>query len=252
MPLKLGKKPARPDAVRFKFSAFFDKNKLPTPPAVFGHYKNVQEWGVFKNDEYGDCVWAGAAHETMMWGSEVSKRVTFTDKNVLSDYTAVTGFNPNDLNTDGGTDMEMAASYRRKTGVLDANGHRHKIDSYIALKKGSISDLMLSTYLFGATGVGIMFPDSAMKQFDAGKIWSIVPGEPEPTDGHYIPVVGRNSAGNILCVTWGRLQAMTPEFYMKYNDESIAYVSLEPLATRLVSPEGFDISLLRADLKSLS
>ena len=36
-PLKLGKKPARPGAVKFKLANFLVKTKLPTPPKVFGH-----------------------------------------------------------------------------------------------------------------------------------------------------------------------------------------------------------------------
>lgn len=253
MPLKFGKKPARPDSVTFKFSAFFDKTRLPTPPAIFGHYRQIHtSWGMLGNDEYGDCVWAGAAHETMLWTAEAGRQVGITTNNVLDAYTDVTGFDPKDPSSDQGTDMQMAASYRRKTGIMDAMGVRHRIDSYVALTRGDISDLMISTYLFGATGVGVLFPKSAMSQFENGQVWSVVDSDPTPEDGHYIPVLGRNSAGNILCVTWGRLQAMTPEWYTKYNDESIAYVSLEPLTTRLVSPEGFDIAALRYDLKALS
>ena len=32
LPLKLGKKPARPGAVKFKLANYLDKAKLPTPP----------------------------------------------------------------------------------------------------------------------------------------------------------------------------------------------------------------------------
>ena len=148
--------------------------------------------------------------------------------------------------------MSAAASYRRHIGIIDATGKRHKIDSYVSLEKGVVGDLMVATYMFGATGVGILFPDSAMDQFNAHKPWSIVPGEPDPIDGHYVPVIGRNAAGNLLCVTWGRLHAMTPEFYRKYNDETLAYVSLEPLQTRLISPEGYDEASLRLALKGLA
>ena len=89
LPFKLGKKPARPGAVKFKLA---------------------------------NCVWAGAAHETMLWNKEAARTITFNDQSVLKDYSAVTGFNPNDPNTDQGTDMQVAASYRRKTGVHDAAG----------------------------------------------------------------------------------------------------------------------------------
>ena len=134
LPLKLGKKPARPGAVKLKLAKYLVKPKLPTPPKVFGHEALIgPNWEMLGNDQYGDCVWAGAAHETMLWNKEAARAVTFNNQSVLKDYSAVTGFNPNDPNTDQGTDMQVAASYRRKTGVLDANGKRHKVIAYLAL-----------------------------------------------------------------------------------------------------------------------
>src|SRR5882757_1904530 len=114
--MKLGKLPARPNAVTFKLIDY--AVALLVPPKTFGHQKLQTTWGMLGNDKYGDCVWAGAAHETMLWNKEASKTVTFTDNEVLSDYSAVTGFNPSDPNSDQGTDMQVAASYRRKTGII--------------------------------------------------------------------------------------------------------------------------------------
>ena len=68
MPFALGKKPARKDAIKFKFAAYFDVPKLPTPPAVFGHYQSVDEdWGVFGNDLYGDCVHLTDSPDTLRY-----------------------------------------------------------------------------------------------------------------------------------------------------------------------------------------
>src|SRR5947209_17293807 len=114
---KLGKTAARPGAVSMKLSAYLSKAQLPVPPANFGHYDLISKYGMLGNDHYGDCVWAGAAHETMMWCKEAGSTATFTDKGVLGDYSKVTGFKPNDPTTDQGTDMQVAASFRRKTGV---------------------------------------------------------------------------------------------------------------------------------------
>jgi hypothetical protein len=104
-PLKLGKKPARPGAVKFKLVNFLVQTKLPTPPKVFGHQDLIAgNWQMLGNDHYGDCVWAGAAHETILWNKEADRTVAFNNQSVL------TGFNPKDPNTDQGTDMQVAAS----------------------------------------------------------------------------------------------------------------------------------------------
>lgn len=251
--LKLGKKPARPGAIKLAFGSYFDKAKLPVPPRKFGHIWVQQPWLMLGNNFYSDCVFAGAAHETMVWGrmgntSNVGPR--FTEANVLSDYAAVTGFDPKKPDTDQGTDMQEAASYRRKTGVIDAEGKRHKIDAYVSLRPGNVSDLVTAVYVTGAAGVGIQFPDSAMEQFDKHHPWSVVKG-PAPEGGHYVPCIGRNDEGNLLVVTWGRVQQMTPEFYSKYCDEAVAYLSLEALRGPKTI-DGFDETALRSDLHLLA
>lgn len=247
--MKLGKKSARKDSVTFKLRDYLDLSALPSLPTEFGHEALVRgSWGMLGNSEYGDCVWAGAAHETMLWGAEGGQEATFVDASVLSDYSAATGFNQHDPSTDQGTDMQAAASYRRKKGVVDANGRRHKVVAYLSITPGDLVEHLYASYLFGAVGIGIQFPASAMKQFDAGKTWTTV-SRSQIEGGHYVPLIAYRG-GKLWCVTWGRLQAMTTGFFKKYNDESVAYVSLEAL-TAGKSLEGFNATQLEADLKQL-
>ena len=72
MTFKLGKKPARPGAVRLKLASYTNAAALPPLPASFGHDAIIgaRGWGMLANDRYGDCVWAGAAHETMLYAKK--------------------------------------------------------------------------------------------------------------------------------------------------------------------------------------
>lgn len=252
--LKFGKLPARPNAIKLKFSDVFKAEKLPTPPAVFGHETLMSsgEWFMLGNDSTGDCVFAGACHEHMLWTMEGGfPRATFTAKDALSDYSAVTGYNPADPSTDQGTDMQQAASYRRTTGILDATGVRHKVGAYVAIKAGDLSEIALAAYLFGAVGIGFRCPSSMEDQFDQGKPWQVVPGD-IIVGGHYVPCVGRNSSGDFLFITWGKLHAATPEWVSTYMDEGVAYLSPEIInQSKLTSPEGFDEAALNGFLNSL-
>jgi hypothetical protein len=247
--MKLGKTPARPNAVTFRLTKYLDTTVLPTPPAQFGHEKLVaaKSWGMLGNDQYGDCVWAGAAHETMLWNLEGGKNIVFDPKHVLSDYSKVTGFDPAKPDTDQGTDMGVAATYRRKTGVIDEAGKRHKVAAYLAITPGDVQEHLLALYVFGVVGLGIQFPKSAMDQFNAGQPWDVVPGA-AIEGGHYIPLVAKRD--NLDVITWGQLQQMTPAFLQKYNDESVVYISREML-TSGHSPEGFNLAQLKADLAAL-
>jgi hypothetical protein len=246
---KLGKRPARPGAYKLRLGFYLNVAALPPLPATFGHEGLISSWGTLGNDDYGDCVWAGAAHETMLLNKEAGVVVSFTDAAVLSDYTAVTGFNPNDPNSDDGTDVQTAAAYRQKTGVIDAAGNRHKIAAYLALDPGNLDHLYYASYLFGAVGIGIQFPESAMDQFSAGQPWDVVKGA-SIDGGHYIPLVARRDDG-LHVITWGKNQTMTENFLRTYCDEAVAYISQEALVNQK-SPEGFDYVQLSQDLQSFA
>lgn len=251
MILPLGKTKAR-NMMGFRFGSLVNQAKLPDPPLTLDRQGLVPNWYGLGNDVYSNCVWAGGAHETMLATVQgaVHERARFTINDVNSDYATVTGFKASDPSTDGGTDMLDAASYRRKTGIIDATGKRHTIDSYLALRVGDFDQLMDAVYLTGAVGVGIRFPQSAFDQFDAGEPWDVVPGS-KILGGHYVPVYDRDKNGNLVCVTYGKDQLITKAFYEEYNDETCAYVVVERMLQNNVTPEAFDLEQLNAMLTQL-
>lgn len=248
--MKLGKLPARPDAVKLKLSTYLRTASLPTPPTSFGHDHLVKSWPMLANDQLGDCVIAGGLHESQLWNAAAHKMIRVDDHAAIRNYSAITGYDPRDPDTDQGTDMQVAASYRRKTGLIDADGHRHKVAAYVALNPGDVNQLYAAMWLFGAVGVGIEFPAYAMDQFNTRTPWHVQKSNAKIEGGHYIPAVARG--GNLATVvTWGRTLAMTEGFYARYCDEALVYLSTEML-TNGVSLEGFKVAALRDDLKAIT
>lgn len=253
MAYKFGLKWSPPGAVKLKLKNYVDIPALPPVPASYGHEKTVTAWGMLGNDRVGDCVFAGGAHEHLVYAGANSRPLPdFTDVSVLSDYSALTGYDPAQTDpdtgenpTDQGTDMATAAAYRKSTGLIDAAGVRHKIGAYLALDPGNLDELYAASYLFGAVGIGVVITQAQMDQTGSGKPWSYKRNSPE-LGGHYVPVVARRKNYPIV-VTWGQLQLITPAFYEKQSNEAIAYISDEYL-TGGVSPEGFDKAALLADL----
>lgn len=252
MTYKLGKAPATPGAVKLKLADYLDLTKLPPlkPKVGWPGVLNGQTIGMLGNDQYGDCVWAGAAHETILWNHMNNQTVPFSDQAVLSDYSAVTGFNPNDPNSDQGTDMAKAAAYRRTTGVVDANGTRHTVAAYLDIEPGNIQQMKYAIYLFGAVGIGIKFPAYAMDQFNSGTGWRVQTANAQIDGGHYIPGIYADTNG-FQVITWGTVIRATNEFIHEYCDEAIAYVSYENLNAKGVTKDGFNRAQLLADLQSL-
>ena len=248
-PYKFGKKPARKDGVKFKFGSYFTKNELPTPPKVFGPWRVFNDIHMYDNDKMGNCVFAGAANETEAFFYAVSREVEFTTENVVSDYTAVTGYNP-EIGFDPGTDMSDACEYRRTMGIVDDKGARHKIDAYVRLDTGDFTDLKIAMYLFGAVGIGLLMPENAQEDFHQKKKWDVRDTNKDIAGGHYVSGCGIDDNGDIVIMTWGGYQRMTEAFYRKYNDETACYFSVERTVNK-VSPEGFHAEKLIADLRHL-
>ena len=250
--LRLGKLPAAPQPTDFKFSDFAAAIQLPNVPSRFGHGGAYSDWQMLGNDRYGDCVWAGAAHEHMLINKVVHNvDVPFDDNAVLGDYSAATGFNPNDPSSDNGTDVHKALDYRRKTGISDSKGSRHQIGAYVSLDPKSWEHLEQAAFIFGAVGIGFEFPASAMDQFNAGEPWDVVPGS-KIEGGHYVPTVGSVDAQNqATAITWGKRQVFTNAFYEQYNDESWVYITNEELHSDGKGLHGFDIQKLNSYLSAL-
>lgn len=244
-----GMLPWQEEKIRLKFGAFLNRAKLPVIPKLFGHVGRAQPpveggWQMLGNDQAGDCVMAGAVHETMTWAWATSATMpVFNTKQVLAQYYARTG------GQDTGLDPIDNARWRCKTGLTDASGRVHQVKAFAAVN--TVEEVELATYLFGACGIGLELPDNAENQFTAGIPWTDTSGDPKPANGHYVPVVGRNTRGHLIVVTWGRLQALSLDYLDKYCAGGVVYFSREYLDTRGVSPELFDEATLDKHLASL-
>ena len=244
MSYKLGLKPTPKDKLKLKFKKYSEG--LPKPPEAFKQF-DFNDWGMLGNDQYGNCVFAGAAHETMLYNHEADKDVTFNNDAVLSDYSAVTGFNPNDPSTDQGADMYEAAKYRINTGVHDASGDVHKIDAFADLELDQ-TEVKQAIYYFTAAPLGVAITQNAQAQFEAKEPWT-----PEDDDevegGHYVPAVGYDDK-YVYVVTWGKIHPVTWEYFTTYADTALVYLSQENLKNGK-SLEGFDLETLKGDLAKL-
>ena len=249
MKFKYGKNPFIKDERDLKYAKYRLAEALPPIPATFGHEGQVTEWGMLGNDQVGDCVIAGSDHETMLFTEEGSTEAPFTTETALNDYSAITGYNPDDPNSDQGTDVRTALNYRLNTGMLDANNNRHKIGAFLALDQTNINEVLEAAYLYSAVGIGIQVPDSAQKQFQDGEPWTVVEGA-TIEGGHYVPIVGFDGT-YFYVVTWGAVQKMDVNFFNTYCDETWLILSPEFLNAQGDSPEGFDLAQLQSDMSEI-
>jgi len=239
--------------VPLKFRNYLNTTQLPMVPKAFGHVSNTppgrqSAWGMLGNDQYGCCVLAGAAHEEMMWASASHHQVPmFTTQSIVGQYMRLTG------GSDTGLDPVSVAKVRQTVGIVDANRNVYKIKAFGLID--SLQELEYAVYLFGAAGIGLFLPSSCTQQFESHEPWDDLSKPVDLNAGHYVPIVGKNSQGLWVCVTWNELQGITDAYLKKYCFDGgaggLAFFSKSYLLDTGKSPEAFDEAQLDADLLTI-
>jgi hypothetical protein len=208
-------------------------------------------WGMDGNDQYGDCVFADCAHQEMLRTANVGKVWIPTTEQVLALYSACTGFNPDDPNTDNGADELSMIEYLTATGW-----DGRKLDGHANLDVAQIEQLKWAVCIFGASRLGVNLPQSAMDQFNANQPWDYA-GDASPVGGHDVPLV-KYQADMYFVVTWGRLQPVTPGFMAAtypdgtpYLEEAHAELALDWMNQCGRAPSKLNLKQLVADLQAI-
>ena len=229
------------DARTLRFSTY--AKELPPIPAAIAWGAAVKDWPMLGNNRFGDCAFAGAAHIEQQFAGANGKSFVPAEADVLNDYSAVTGFDPDKPYTDRGTFLLDALNYWRKTGVCGGR----KIDAYVMAKHDDPDQIRAAIYLFGAAYVGVQLPMSAFDQ----KVWDIQgsmfnpDNKPGSAGGHCVCLVGYDADGPI-CITWGQVKRMTWRWWLQYADEAYACVSHNWYPTG-IAPNNFNYVQLQAD-----
>ena len=119
----------------------------------------------------------------------------------------------------------------RKEGWI-AGGKHYDIYAFASVDWHNHDEVRAAIYLLRGIYHGFQVPQSAIDQFNAGKIWDVVTPDGGIVGGHciytlaYIAIIGYNDIGPV-CMTWGRRQQMTWRFFDAYVDE--AYVVIDDI-----------------------
>jgi hypothetical protein len=216
---KLGRLP-NSGKPRVKLTAAMVPEAAYNPPPAVDYYSKVpaSSWGMDGNDTVGDCTCAEVDHTTKARQVAAGNReVTSTAGEVLAAYAAITGWNPKDPSTDQGAVMQDVRSYWQKHGVTLGGAS----DKILLFAEVDHRDLMLIRWCvarFGAVGLGVNFPASAMDQFNTGKPWSVVRGS-QIEGGHAVSMIGYD-AQYAYVVTWGQVQKVEWAWLVAYLEEA--------------------------------
>jgi hypothetical protein len=237
----------------FRASAVFDALNDP-PPASADFISAVSaiigtDWGMLLNDQLGDCTSADCGHALMLRTANTGTWVQPKDSDILAVYEATGQYNPADPSTDQGAEESVVCDYMEKVGLL---GHKSVGTAAVAtgtIDSNALDRIRWSVQMFGACRLGVNLPNDAEDQFSANTPWALTPGQ-TAVGGHDIPVVGYTPE-HLTVVTWGRLQLVNWDWLKTWGEE--AHVELFPdfLMSTGLTPSGFSLDQLVADLKTL-
>ncbi len=235
MNFKLGRLPAtRP--LGLSDLAVYAQGKLPAPPASVAAPN--ADYPIDGNDQCGDCTMAGAAHLVAAWNAEVDESDPVpSEQEVISTYYSLTG------GADSGLNEASVLEGWRRNGLFG-----RKIAAYAPVNPRNIVDLHQAIAFYGAAYLGIVCPQSAQEQFQAGEPWTYVPGSPIE-GGHCIVGVGYTQNG-ILCATWGGIAEVTYPFLAHFLEE--AWAVIPDQFVEAGRGPALDLATLRADLDRLA
>ena len=222
---------------------------VPAPPEkVYWEYKVKGEWEEEGNDTVGDCTCACIAHMIMLATAHTGTMVVPTVAEVLSVYSAVTGYIPGDPSPDNGANIADILNYWQQTGMT-VGGVVHKIVAWAQIDSTNQTEVEQALWLFGGVDLGIEVFQSMEDQTNAGQAWDNPTGA--DLGGHSIPIFGYGSEG-CTCVTWGALQQMGWACFQKICSEAYVVITqdwINQLSGKTYS--GFDLAQLQSDLAAL-
>lgn len=233
----LGKLPPIVDSRTLKLDDYL-RPGLPEPPPRRFWQLPVSRWGVQGNDQYGNCVIATAAHLNLTWrANELGDTQPIADSATIALSREMGALN--------GYAILKRLNYWRKTGMF-----ANKLWSYAAVNPKDVQMAKVAIETFGAIDIGVAMPRGWQSQ----EVWGTGTGAAWRAGSwglHSIPIVGYDEE-KFYCVTWGRVQPMTYEALRTYSDEAFALINPLWIAGDGVSPSGFDLTSLHADLREVT
>jgi hypothetical protein len=220
---------------------------LGSPPVASNDYISAVTvpWGVMGNDDVGDCTIADCGHSLMLRTANNGQIVVPTTQQILDLYSNLSGWSPSNPSSDNGLDESTVCAYMVSTGLLG-----HKADATGSVDPWNFDHLKWCIQLFGSCRIGLNFPAYAVDLFDAGKVWDISTTGDQSTDGHDVPLVDYRN-GYFTCVSWGKLQMMTPAFLNHYIEEAHSELYFDWIKSQGEAPSGFSLIDLTAKLQQV-
>lgn len=247
----LGRRPHDPDRPTLKLARYL-AGQVPKHPVYADYLAQVNDWGLYGNDLYGDCGPVAVANQRKqvslyLAGSEQSP----TQDDVFALYrTQNPDFDPATGQGDNGVVLADMLSALLEVGIGGV-----KPLAYAAVDVTNPDEVRAAIALFGSVLLGVDLDVAQQAQTDAGGPWDYVRRSSE-WGGHAIMSGAYTSdtskgATDLSVVSWGERIGVTDEFCARQLQEAWVLLWPEVLGTAEFE-QGIDLSALAADYEQLT
>jgi hypothetical protein len=276
---KKGALPADPRVIIPKLEDYIDVSSLtkglPAAPGIINRESKVKAWPMYANgpdpsapaviaaDGIGDCTCAGIAHflaSATAYSGKDAGGVTFTDTAVIDMYSAISGYQLGNPETDVGCTLQSVTQYMVSTGLPDAMGKVHKFAGYFEI--GGYTDLGLLKQVantFGGVYLGVFVSNLTTTQYLNAEPWTLT--APQANVGPYgidHCVVLEYSAFDVTgvaddqtVITWGIEQKINQAWALTYVGQALGLITEDWIAANGTSVNGQSLQQLIADSKNV-
>ena len=245
MELKLGKLPPVIDKRTIPLKAILRLKLLPELPPYYDNQEvlGVEDDFMFANDQYGDCVKAARAHQTLVFEAfEQGKQIEIIDQEVIDEY----------LDETGGADSGLVLLFSLKdwrNGGWDVGGKIYTIYAFASVDWKDHSEVKHCIHLLGGVNFGMSVYQTDIDQFKAGEDWHLTGNDEEKLGGHGVYAYAYNEDG-VWGMTWGKCQFMTWEFWDARVDE--AYGIVDNINPWMADNSPLDVEKLNEQLQEIT
>lgn len=224
--------------------------QMPTPRLMLGNGPDPTVAPGFEG--VGNCVFAMTTNYLRLaWKIAGKGLFPGNGATAVANYAEFTPYVMGDPSTDEGTNMRTWMNQWRKTGYKDALGDRHKIGAWAKIDLTNPNHLLWAMYLCDeGVPLGVMFPNSAMGQFNRREEWKPVPSDPKPDEGHCI-LADRWTGTAFYMESWARDEETAPAWVTDYADEAYFIVDTDGCVGGKTL-EGVDTQQLLSDASAFS
>jgi hypothetical protein len=225
---------------------------LPPLPVTLNQAMSPDVAHMFGNNQYGDCTCAGMGNaEDLVSYDAQGRQVAITDADVLSAYSAITGFSagPPPVNDAGASEQDVL-HYWQTEGFPLADGTRLKAGPVFEVNPSNIAGICEAIMEFGFVYIGISIPSGLMEDLPA--LWTDDPSFGAIEGGHCVLLhsFDRTNPNSVTfgITTWGTNGEfrMRQDFLLRYCDEVYAVFLPAWLRATGKTPFGFDEAGLAA------